>query len=132
MQLKTLIALAAIVAASGFAGAQSAAAPAPVPALSVDEAVAKAVSNQPLILQAESSVAAARAKEEQAKSAYLPNVLAEGSYLLLEPQEGIVFGPASYALAPLNIWDFHLGASVLVYDFGKRELQVKLAETGVD
>ena len=46
------------------------------------------MSNQPLILQAEASVAAARAKEEQAKSAYLPNVSAAASYLYLWPQEG--------------------------------------------
>jgi outer membrane protein TolC len=138
MQLKTLIALTAIVAAIGLAGAQSAAAPAPVPALSVDEAIAKAVSNQPLILQAESSVAAARAKEEQAKSAYLPNVSVTGSYVYLEPQEGIALplgppiGLLQAALAPQNVLDFHAGASELIYDFGKRELQVKLAETGVD
>jgi outer membrane protein len=135
MQLKTLIALTALAAASRLAGAQGAAAP----ALGLDDVIAKAVSNQPLILQAESSVAAARAKEEEAKSAYLPNVSAEGSYVYLWPQEGMAIdlsalhGPdIQAALAPQNALDFHLGASELVYDFGKRELQVKLAENGVD
>lgn len=128
MQLKTLIALTALAAASRLAGAQGAAAP----ALGLEDVIAKAVSNQPLILQAESSVAAARAKEEEAKSAYLPNVSAVGSYVFLEPQEGIVFGPESFALAPQNVLDFHAAASELVYDFGKRELQVKLADNGVD
>ena len=55
MHLKTLFALAALAAAMGLAGAQDAKA-----ALSLDEAIAKAVSNQPLILQAEAGVAAAK------------------------------------------------------------------------
>jgi outer membrane protein len=110
-------------------------------ALGLDEAIAKAVSNQPLILQAEASVAAAKAKEDQAKSAYLPNVSGTASYLYLWPQEGeslpfsdfIPHAPdLQAALTPFNMLDFHVGASMLVYDFGKRELQVKLAETGVE
>ena len=142
MHLKTLFALAALAAASWLAGAQSAGRrplPAAAPALSLDEAIAKAVSNQPLILQAEASVAAAQAKEEQAKSAYLPNVSAAASYLILWPQEGeeINFKPTlpidiQAPLTPLNMLDFHVGASELVYDFGKRELQVNIAASGVD
>jgi outer membrane protein len=146
MQLKSWILLASLSALASFAAAQSAiaqsaASPAqnPAPALGLDAVIAKAVANQPLILQAESSVAAARAKEEEAKSAYLPNVSAAGSYLRLEPQEGesLNFKPllpldVQAALTPENMLDFHLGASMLVYDFGKRELQVKLAASGVD
>jgi outer membrane protein len=135
MQLKTILTLTALASASWLAGAQNAGAP----ALGLDEVIAKAVSNQPLILQAESSVAAARAKEDQAKSAYLPNVSATASYLHLEPQEGMTldFEPhvpidIQAAMTPENMWDFHVGVSELIFDFGKRELQVKLAESGVD
>jgi outer membrane protein TolC len=159
MHLKTLLALAALAAATELAGAQgegaAAQAPAPVPAqapgaspgqapaaapaLSLDEVIAKAVSNQPLILQAEASVAAAKAKEEQAKSAYLPTVSAAASYLYLWPQEGEELNFKPYLpidiqapLTPLNMLDFHVGANMLIYDFGKRELQVKIAASGVD
>ena len=131
-----------------FAAVALGAAAQPLPlVLGLDEAIARSVSNQPLILQAESSVAAARAKEDQAKSAYLPNASAAASYLHLEPQEGedipltrlydaVTGSSAPYdirdALAPENMWNFHVGASELVFDFGKRELQVKLAESGVN
>ncbi|MGO8692691.1 MAG: TolC family protein [Rectinemataceae bacterium] len=128
MQLKELIVMASLVAGASFAAAQSAGAP----VFGMDDAIAKAVSNQPLILQAEASVAAARAKEEQAKSAYLPSVVGAASYLDLQPQEGIALGSEQFAMAPENNWDFHIGASELVFDFGKRELQVSLAASGVD
>lgn len=141
MDLKKSLALAVLAAAPWLASAQSAGASAPAskPALGLEDAIAKAVSNQPLILQAEASVAAARAREEQAKSAYLPNVSAAASYLYLWPQEGeaidltALHGPdIQAALTPYNMLDFHVGASELVYDFGKRELQVKIAASGVD
>ncbi len=142
MELKKSLALALVVLAttSWLTYAQGAGASAPAaPALGLDDAIAKAVSNQPLILQAEASVAAAQAKEAQAKCAYLPNVSGEASYVYLWPQEGMAIdlsalhGPdIQAALAPTNVFDFQVGASALVYDFGKRELQVKLAETGVD
>ena len=145
MHLRTLTILAALSAAASLAAAQGAApgaANAPAAAetvLGLDEAIAKAVSNQPLIVQAEASVAAARAKEAQAKSAYLPNLSATAAYLHLWPQEGEVMDFEPYLpidiqapLTPYNILDFHLSAGLLVYDFGKRELQVKLAASGVE
>jgi outer membrane protein len=149
MHLRTLIVMAALSAAASLAAAQgaapaaaaaaAAAAASPAAALGLDEAIAKAVSNQPLIVQAEASVEAARAKEAQAKSAYLPNVSATASYLYLWPQEGedMNFKPLlpidiQAPLTPFNVMDFHLSAGLLVYDFGKRELQVKLAASGVE
>ena len=130
MRLKTWMILASLSAGAALVAAQSSGTRPLI--VGIDDAVAKAVSNQPLILQAEANVAAARAKEAQAKSAYLPNVSAAASYLRLEPQEGAVFGPAKFIMTPEDIWDFHFQAGVLVYDFGKRELQVKLAESGVE
>jgi outer membrane protein TolC len=139
MKLKTFLALASLAAAPYLARAQVAETPAPASALDFDEAIAKAVSNQPLILQAEASVAAARAKEAQAKSAYLPNLSGVASYAYLWPQEGEDMNFKPYLpidiqapLTPYNMMDFHLGASELVFDFGKRELQVKIAAAGVD
>jgi outer membrane protein TolC len=102
------------------------------PALTLDQAIAKAVSNQPLILEAEAQVSAARAREGEAKSAYLPGVAGAASYLDLQPQEGIAIGPERFAMAPENVWDFHVGVRELVFDFGKREIQVRLAESAVD
>jgi outer membrane protein TolC len=145
MKLKTFLALALLATLSRLVCAQSAgasvsaAASAAAPVIRLDDAIAKAISNQPLILQAEASVAAARDKEDQAKSAYLPNVSAAASYLYLWPQEGesLDFKPylpidIQAALTPFNMLDFHLAAGMLIYDFGKRELQVKIAASGVD
>ena len=129
MRLKLVLLPLALLAAACAAMAQSGAAP----SFDLSAAMAKAVANQPLILQAESVVAAARSREDEAKSAYLPNVSGAASYLYLYPQEGIdIPHLGSFNMTPLNMWDFHVAASELVYDFGRREIQVKLAESSVD
>jgi len=108
-------------------------------AVGLKEAVARSVNNQPLILQAEAAVEAARAVEGQAKSAYLPTVAGVASAVHVEPQIGIdqsfdIPNLGSMEMkeeeSPLNALDFHLGASELVFDFGRREIQVRLASSG--
>ncbi len=119
--------------------------------LTLEEAVARAVSNQPLIRQAEAAVAAAQSKVGQAESSWLPNLSAEGSYnrmadhsfaissLLPPGVDAASLGvPASlapllstpFSLSPVDNWDFHLGLSQVVFRFG-RGIQVELAEQGV-
>jgi len=100
--------------------------------LTLDQVVQKAITNQPLILQAQAAVEAARARVGQAESAYFPQVGATGSYTRLEPDETIAFpGLGAFSLVPVDNWDFNLGLRQIVYQFGKREAQVKLAENGV-
>jgi len=122
--------------------------------LTVDQAMARALANQPLIQQAQAAVEAARARVGEANSAYYPFLNGTASYnrlsdesfalgALLPPaaelsQFGITIPPsfapllnAPFSFAPVNSWDFKLGLNQVIFQFGKRGIQVKLAENGV-
>lgn len=124
-------AVCALVLAAAVAGAQESA-PNQKIMLTVEQATAQALANQPLIQQAQATVAAARARVGEAQSAYYPRVSATGSYNHVLPDETITFGAlGSFSLVPVDIFDFNVGASVVIFQFGKTEVQVKLAESGV-
>ncbi|MGA2612104.1 MAG: TolC family protein [Spirochaetia bacterium] len=122
--------------------------------LTVDQAVSQALANQPLIQQAEAAVEAARARVGEANSAYYPFVSGNASYnrlsdqsfalsALLPPastlqQLGISIPPniapllnSPLSLVPVNMWDFNVGLNQVIFQFGKRGVQVKLAENGL-
>jgi outer membrane protein TolC len=133
-----LTAAAVLLAPVGALTAQSAGTDAAAPAegggvtLTVQQAVARARTNQPLIRQALASVEAARARVGQAQSSYYPNVSAAGSYVYVGPDQTFSFGSfGTFALAPVNNWDFHLGLNQVITQFGKRDVQVKMAESGL-
>lgn len=101
--------------------------------LSVDDAIARAVANQPLILQAEAAVAAARAGIGEAQSSYFPNVSGAASYTRLGPDQTINFGGlGSFSLYPVNNYAFQLGLNQLIFASGSRGIRVELARAGVD
>ncbi len=129
----SLFALAAQAVTSAAPGAQDTAAV----TLTLEQVVARAETNQPLILQAQAAVEAARARVGQAQSAYFPSVSATGTYTLLEPDQSLTLafpapiGPLSFSLVPINNWDFNVGLRQILFQFGRRGVQVKLAENGV-
>ncbi len=116
-------------------GQWAAAQPAPV-TLTVGEAVARAETNQPLIQEAEGAVRAAQAQVGVSQSGYYPHVIGSGSYTRVEPSQAFTFAfpgapPMTFSLAPEDNFDFHLGLNQVVYQFGVRGAQVKLAKNGV-
>src|SRR5208282_1231555 len=96
------------------------------------QAIARSVTNQPLIQAAEAAVESARAKLGQARSAYYPDISGTASWDHVIPNEQLFFGGELFTLAPTDYWDFNVGANQLIYDFGKREFNVKLAKSGID
>lgn len=101
-------------------------------ALTLEQAIAGAMANQPLIQQAVAAVEAARARVGEAQSAYFPSVSGTASYNRLEPDESIIFpGLGKFSLVPVDNWDFNVGLRQVIFQFGKRGVQVKLAESGV-
>jgi outer membrane protein len=115
----------------------------PEAALTVEQAVARATANQPLIRQAEAAVEAARARIGEAQSVFYPNLQASASYSRVEPLQAFTFDlgallhdplipPLSLSLYPEDNVDFHVGASQLIFQFGKQGAQVKLAESGMN
>ncbi len=100
--------------------------------LTVEQAVARAVENQPMIQQAQAVVESARARVGEAQSSYYPNISGTGLYTRLEPNQSFTFpGLGTFSLAPEDNWDFHVGLSQVITQFGKRDVQVKMAESGV-
>jgi len=128
-----------VLAAGGSVFGQSASPSAPGAAsgggavtLTIDQAINRAMSNQPLIQQAQAAVEAARARVGEAESTYFPGVSASGSYNLIEPDQSFTFPMlGTFSLLPTNNWDFHLGLNQVIYQFGRRGAQVSLARSGV-
>jgi outer membrane protein len=94
-------------------------------------------------------VAAAKARTNQSRSAYYPNVNGIASYMNIGPvpnlnfrlaegittdpatgQDKLSFATAPFQLFPANNWDFHVGADYVLYDFGKRKKTVTLSSVG--
>ena len=107
--------------------------------ITVNDALAAAAANQPLILQARAGIEAARERESLARSAYLPNLSASVSYTRVEPQNGMELDFRPYLNVDIeaptsteNLMNLHLGASELVFDFGQRAAQLRLAGAAVD
>jgi len=100
--------------------------------ISFEQAVSKAAANQPLILKAEAAVQSAEARVGQAQSEYMPQMSGQASYNFMNPKQYIDIGSESVQTYPENAYDFHLDAGILVYDFGKRELKLKLAQNAVN
>ena len=106
------------------------------PSLTIDQAMSQAMANQPLIQQAQAAVEAAQARVGQAQSSYYPNLSGIFSYTRVEPDQSFTFNfpplPAmSFSLLPVDNWDFHLGLNQVIFQFGRRGIQVRLAENGV-
>jgi outer membrane protein len=129
---RSLLAAAVLLLAAAAAGrAQDTAA-----VLTIDQALGRAMANQPLIQQAQAAVQAAQARVGQAQSSYYPSLSGTFSYTRVEPDQSFTFNfpplPAmSFSLLPVDNYDFHLGLSEVIYQFGKRDVQVRLAENGV-
>jgi len=146
-----LIALCAalVLLSAASAGAQSAQGAAD--SLTVGQALARALANQPLIQQAQAAVEAARARVGEAQASYYPFVSGSASYNRLSDQSFSIASvlppsvpldslvPASLlplfqsplSLVPVDNWDFSVGLSQVIYQFGKRGIQVRLAENGI-
>jgi outer membrane protein len=109
----------------------------PETALRIEQAVALAAANQPLIRQAEAAVEAAQARVGEAQSVLYPNLTASASYNRIEPLQAfdlsaLIPGAPSLSLYPEDNMDFHLGLNQLIFQFGKQGAQVRLAESGLN
>jgi outer membrane protein len=124
------IAAGILLAASGAAWAQ--ATESPTMTLTVGQAVARAKANQPLILQAQAAAEAARARVGEAQSVYYPSVVGTGTYTYVQPDQDFTIPMlGSFTLAPSSNWAFHLGINQVITQFGRRDVQVKMAESGL-
>jgi outer membrane protein len=99
-------------------------------AFTIDRVMARVMTNQPLIDQAEADLRAAQSRTGGARSSYFPKVTGSASWDHKIPQEQATLGSAVFTMTPADYFDIHAGVSELIYDFGKRDFQVKLAQSG--
>ena len=97
--------------------------------LTLSEAIKQALTNQPLLKQAEEQINSAAAKISQQESYYYPEVDGELSYTRIGPIPSFNFGGDNLYLAPNNNYDVHVSARELLYDFGKRDALVELSKS---
>lgn len=98
--------------------------------MSLDQAVQMTLANHPSLVQARSGVSAAEARIDQAHSPNYPNVYVLGDYTRIGPVPEFDLGGEVLELAPRNNYNLQLGLKQTLYDFGKTETAVALAESG--
>jgi outer membrane protein len=113
--------------------------------LHLDDAVQRAVKNQPAILQAQAVTRGEQAVVEQARSGYLPQISGTGIY---QHGYGTFRAPTSTSTATTtttttttpnasasgfyDYWSFGLNGSQLIYDFGQTYEKTRAASRQVD
>lgn len=97
--------------------------------LTLEDAIRMTLVNQPLILQALEQVNAADARIKQQNSFYYPRVDGNLAYARIGPIPSIGFQGLTFDLAPADNYNANISASQLIYDFGKRDALLDLAQT---
>ena len=112
-----------------FVGRLSAQTPAS-DSLTLEQAVHLALQNHPAVQQAEYGVAASEARIGASRSSLYPDISFDGSYVRIGPVPKFDLpGEGSLKLAPYDNYDLHLGLNKTLYDFGRINTTVKLAES---
>jgi outer membrane protein TolC len=98
--------------------------------LSLDAVIQRVIGTHPAVQQAAQGVRASQARVLGSRSAYYPEIEADGSYVRLAPVASIDFpGQGPFDLFPANNYDAHVSARHTVLDFGRRTTAVDYAES---
>ena len=74
---------------------------------------------------------ASTSRLSQTRSGFLPQVTGTATYTRIDPVVKLPFNGETLQFAPNNNYDFHVTAQYLLFDFGKNEATVKVAESQV-
>lgn len=98
--------------------------------LTLKDAISLTLKNYPLIKQAEQNIDVVNAKIKEQESFDYPVVSADVSYTRIGPIPSIVLpGAGTFELAPANNYDAHINVFHNIYDFGKKDAQLSLAQS---
>jgi outer membrane protein TolC len=98
--------------------------------LSLEAVVRRVLETHPAVQQAAQGVRASQARVLGSRSAYYPEIEADGSYLRLGPTASIdIPNLGAFDLYPANNYDAHLSLRHTVFDFGKRSTAVDYAQS---
>ncbi len=100
--------------------------------LSLEDVVQGAIRNGPAVVQATAYAQASNARVDQGRTARLPSVGFDGSYVRIGPVPELFFpGLGVFKLYPENNYDAHVGVRETVYDFGKTSSNVDVSQSQV-
>ncbi|HVN47226.1 MAG TPA: TolC family protein, partial [Bacteroidota bacterium] len=100
--------------------------------MTVEQAVQRVLETHPSLQQAAASVHAAEARTAISQSALQPNVSASAQYARIGPIPAFAIpNMGSFILAPENNYDGHISAEYTVYDFGKTNFTIDVAQSRV-
>ena len=74
---------------------------------------------------------ASTSRLSQTRSGFLPQVTGTATYTRIDPVVKLPFNGETLQFAPNNNYDFHLTAQYLLFDFGKSDAIVRVAESQV-
>ena len=74
---------------------------------------------------------ASASRLSQSRAGFLPQVTGTATYTRIDPVVKLPFNGETLQFLPNNNYDFHLTAQYLLFDFGKNEATVKVAESQV-
>ncbi|MDB5266993.1 MAG: hypothetical protein JWP58_33 [Hymenobacter sp.] len=75
--------------------------------------------------------AASTSRLSQTRAGFLPQVTGTATYTRIDPVVKLPFNGEVLQFAPNNNYDFHITAQYLLFDFGKNEATVRVAESQV-
>ncbi len=92
----------------------------------LSDLIKKAFDNYPKLKEGDAYVQMSQVQRDLARAGYMPTVEADASYRYGKPTPHISFpGMGSFAFVPENNYDFHLGANLPIWDFGRTQANVK-------
>ena len=101
-----------------------------VDSITVEQAIGLTLQNHPAIRQAEFGAAASGAHINVSGSARYPEISVDGEYVRIGPVPQFSLpGEGPLELAPYDNYDIHVGLRQTLYDFGKTNATVHVAET---
>ncbi len=92
----------------------------------LSDLIKKAFDNYPKLKAGEANIRVSQTQRDLAKAGYMPTIEGDANYRYGKPTPSITFpGFGSFAFFPANNYDFHLGAALPIWDFGRTAADVK-------
>ena len=104
------------------------------PPISLKDAIALTMANNPQVKQGEAFKMAAIASVDKVKSNYYPQVTANANYTRIDPTGFVPFptgqGIQDFSFIPNDNYNFNLTLQMTVFDFGRTHVGLQIAKNG--
>jgi outer membrane protein len=92
----------------------------------LSDLIKKAFDNYPKLKEGQSYLKISETERDLAKAGYMPTLNGEANYRYGKPTPSIIVpGLGSFQFFPANNYDFHIGAELPIWDFGRTQASVQ-------